>query len=67
MDKNFATAQILSETRYMIPTFMGIPLKVSNKVTAAVKGRIMLDIKAEPQLINSKFESVKSTILVKPE
>ena len=67
LDKRFATAHLLSEIRYMIPTFMGIALKISSKVTAAVKGRVMLDIKAEPELINSKFENVESTVIVKPE
>lgn len=67
MDKRFVAAHLLSETRYMIPTFTGIPLKISSKVSAAVKGRVMVDIKAQPELINSKFENLESTVIVKPE
>ncbi|CAB3998740.1 vitellogenin B [Paramuricea clavata] len=65
-DMPFTRAHLLSEKRYMIPTFVGFALKYSAKVAVVVKGRMGATLTGVPQLITSKFEKIVAKITVKP-
>jgi hypothetical protein len=59
-------AHLISEKRYMMPTFLGIPLKFSGKVAFVMNARITARLTGIPKLLTMKFEEIKAKVTVKP-
>ena len=65
--QKFLKAHLLSEVLYIMPSIIGIPVKISSKVAVVVKGDIEFNIHGVPKLITTQFQKYQASVKAKPK